>query len=445
MMTRTPTGYCALPCLAWGVTLVVILCAYFFVTHKNDERTLFQPKSDLAGKLSRLRLKNTNMHREEPAAGMAELLHEIDRKYEDMAEMMKEVKESIDDQGKIAANLQHLHGHAELHEGAVTAEKLTNEQVLEALSKLDERLQSVIDAVPQNNLQLAPSVTNANSSDIVLANRVAPISLLIPCGDKHMHRIAQTIESIARQTILPNETIIVLSIDKNVEKELDYSNITRYKVPNLRIIVRGGLSFAGNNRQFLGAHAYHDVISFFDCDDFLHPQRTEAIYTIFKNNPTLEALVHGFKHFLRDDFALSKKAKFINSNSSFYVDMNEVQRFKPLWPYEELYNQPIIANDWNNRTWDFEDSLSEPNREKGNLWFFPAKMTLQPKIQNQPHNGWLSIRRDVFLSLMPYPDIPRGQDSLFNWRILKGQHNFTAAPYVLGAYLSRNPKGPNIY
>lgn len=164
----------------------------------------------------------------------------------------------------------------------------------------------------------APWAFNTNP-----ANRTsAPISLVVPCHSSDFKYLALLLESIANQTVLPVETILVMTVGESESNgtylfSLDFGSVgegslrrlrtakiarrrassdalialeyilnTRMPVeasianiPKLQVFLRSGVHYAGDNRLY-GANMSSnetEIVSFFDCDDYLHPQRTEIL------------------------------------------------------------------------------------------------------------------------------------------------------------------------
>eukprot|EP01068_Selenidium_serpulae_P017764 Selendium_serpulae@DN6405_c0_g1_i6.p1 len=161
----------------------------------------------------------------------------------------------------------------------------------------------------------------------------------------------------------------------------------------------------------------------------MHPQRIEFLDRMLREHPSTEALLTGYKRHSPRNFGDAKA--YLKNKSSF--DPNEKDIFALRWPYEALWEAPPIKKDWNGRKWDLADSYSEPNREKGNIWYLPLHMSLTPPMQAVA-NGWLTVRRSV-IDEVPYPNIRRGEDSLYNYRLLKNKKKLAHLPLRLGAYL----------
>jgi glycosyltransferase involved in cell wall biosynthesis len=97
------------------------------------------------------------------------------------------------------------------------------------------------------------------------------IGVAIPCYKPHLPLLERCLDSIEAQTRKPDEVVVVCSSadDKDVPT---YS----YSFP-LRILTRPDRHNAAENRNYAARQMTSEMISFFDADDVMHPQRLEAI------------------------------------------------------------------------------------------------------------------------------------------------------------------------
>eukprot|EP01053_Blabericola_migrator_P001330 Blabericola_migrator_1__1329@NODE_1345_length_4757_cov_239_576333_g902_i0_p5_GENE_NODE_1345_length_4757_cov_239_576333_g902_i0NODE_1345_length_4757_cov_239_576333_g902_i0_p5_ORF_typecomplete_len153_score13_28_NODE_1345_length_4757_cov_239_576333_g902_i034703928 len=146
-------------------------------------------------------------------------------------------------------------------------------------------------------------------------------------------------------------------------------------------------------------------------------------FQTFTLNPDLEALVHGFQlipmtQWDKDFPKFMSPRQYMPNDKSF------------LWSYEMMHeNLPV--NDYANET------NGEPKQAKGSLWFFPKNMRLPPHTGYSiaGHNGWLTIKKKVLYDV-PYPqNLSRGQDSLYNYRLIRAKKNWNMLPIPLAAYV----------
>lgn len=167
---------------------------------------------------------------------------------------------------------------------------------------------------------ILPSYPNNTTKEV-------PLTMVIPCHSEDFRVLPMVLHSLAAQTVKPFETILVLSFppsasngtlftifngdslqmkdeffddwaaskswDKAEKLKVEHklrsilqglTNMSESMahIPNLKIFIRSGKYFAGHNRIFGADQASNssEVISFFDCDDYLHPERTEIIYNV---------------------------------------------------------------------------------------------------------------------------------------------------------------------
>eukprot|EP01057_Protomagalhaensia_wolfi_P000752 Protomagalhaensia_wolfi_Nauph_80__751@NODE_1431_length_1536_cov_8_891784_g1105_i0_p1_GENE_NODE_1431_length_1536_cov_8_891784_g1105_i0NODE_1431_length_1536_cov_8_891784_g1105_i0_p1_ORF_typecomplete_len391_score58_61Glyco_tranf_2_3/PF13641_6/0_0002Glycos_transf_2/PF00535_26/3_9e03Glycos_transf_2/PF00535_26/0_00076_NODE_1431_length_1536_cov_8_891784_g1105_i03641374 len=300
----------------------------------------------------------------------------------------------------------------------------------------------------------------------------APISLVVPCQAEDFPVLPLFFESLANQTVAPQATHLVLNLPStgsdgaklsllglgdeswleaathapNFDADLPVSDkklslseaidrllkertplqLSLRRIPHLTLHLRAGKHYAGDNRMY-GANASStdgtQIVSFFDCDDYLHPQRTEFVWKTFEQHPELDALVHLFQSINVTSWD-EMMPQFLETKD--YMPENETFP----WSYEEIYSKV-----------PFHQFAHEPNGEPrqvgGSLFWFPHDMYLSahPPYTNYGHNGWLTVRREV-LNSVPYPtDMARGQDSLYNYRLLKAKKKFNVLPIRLAAYV----------
>ena len=108
------------------------------------------------------------------------------------------------------------------------------------------------------------------------------IGVAIPCYKYHIPKLTRCLDSIEAQTVKPNKVVVVCSSSE----QYDIPNYN-YSFP-LDIVVRPDRRNAAQNRNQAASLLDTDLISFFDGDDIMHPQRIEFV----KKN-TRDILLHG--------------------------------------------------------------------------------------------------------------------------------------------------------
>lgn len=109
-----------------------------------------------------------------------------------------------------------------------------------------------------------------------LVSRPTTIGIAIPCYRLHVHLITKCLDGIEAQTVKPTKVVISCSSTETlptIEKQ--------YSFP-YDILIIPKKQTAAQNRNMAARHLDTDLISFFDVDDIMHPQRIETILTCFK-------------------------------------------------------------------------------------------------------------------------------------------------------------------
>jgi glycosyltransferase involved in cell wall biosynthesis len=114
------------------------------------------------------------------------------------------------------------------------------------------------------------------------------LGIAIPCYKYHLSALKRCLDSIEAQTRKPDEVVVGCS---SVEAE-DIPVYT-YSFP-LRILTRPGRHNAAENRNYAETALTTDIVSFFDADDVMHPQRIEAIQSAFELYPQCDILLHSY-------------------------------------------------------------------------------------------------------------------------------------------------------
>jgi glycosyltransferase involved in cell wall biosynthesis len=112
------------------------------------------------------------------------------------------------------------------------------------------------------------------------------IGVAIPCFINHINACYRLLDSIDKQTRLPDQVIVSCSSSKAT----DFVQ-KNYKFP-LRIIITETRQNAALNRYIAASNLQTDTICFFDADDIMHPQRLEAIEAAFQGSANI--ILHSF-------------------------------------------------------------------------------------------------------------------------------------------------------
>lgn len=173
----------------------------------------------------------------------------------------------------------------------------------------------------------------------------------------------------------------------------------------------------------------NDVVTFFDCDDYMHPQRIEVIDRTFRMNLGLDALLHSFVVTHPND--VSAVMPFYRS-IDLSSDINELSRNRLPYTYGQIRQSVKDVFPLAFQQKKLNGTLvTNPFEPTG--WYFPNK--LLPKIYPNCHQGWISLRKRTLLKV-DYPQTTMsGEDGLFVFRIIKSGLNFMCVDIPIGAYI----------
>jgi len=131
------------------------------------------------------------------------------------------------------------------------------------------------------------------------------LSVVIPHYN-HQKHLNQALESLKKQTVEPNEIIVVDDLSDNIE--LTKKTVCKYKnLLNIKLIVPEKKLYAGGCRQLGAESAKSSIISMHDADDISHPSRIELTKYFFKNHPDALHLNFGLVRFKNSFFDFLKK------------------------------------------------------------------------------------------------------------------------------------------
>ena len=116
------------------------------------------------------------------------------------------------------------------------------------------------------------------------------VGVAIPCYDKHVQFIPILLDNISKQTIKPTHVVISCS-----SYYKDYCMNFIYESIDITIKFTSKKLYAAANRNIAASMLNTDIISFFDCDDMMHPRRIEAILQAFTLT-TKDVFYHGFSY-----------------------------------------------------------------------------------------------------------------------------------------------------
>jgi len=115
------------------------------------------------------------------------------------------------------------------------------------------------------------------------------LGVVIPCYSGHLKYLTRCLQSIQDSTLHPD--IVAIS----------FSSTTPDKIPSLsqfsfKIVttITSDHKNAAQNRNLAANLIDTDILTFFDADDEIHPQRLEIISKFFRNYPSYDAFYHNY-------------------------------------------------------------------------------------------------------------------------------------------------------
>lgn len=134
----------------------------------------------------------------------------------------------------------------------------------------------------------AAFVCVAHFSLSALEPRDTPIhyttSIIVPCYYKHFKLIPELLTFYEKQTVLPDEVIICLTITKlgDITPEMINRVLKTSRPFSVKIVYDDG-EYPGKARNWACECSSGDLLICQDADDIPHPQRTEIIKHVFEN------------------------------------------------------------------------------------------------------------------------------------------------------------------
>eukprot|EP00922_Rhytidocystis_sp_ex-Travisia-forbesii_P035169 GHVS01052212.1.p1 GENE.GHVS01052212.1~~GHVS01052212.1.p1 ORF type:complete len:508 (-),score=79.39 GHVS01052212.1:538-2061(-) len=351
-------------------------------------------------------------------------------------------------------NLVQQQGQTITAAAAITTEQQTElyrKTVYDTVEYMKKHYRLPADNNNNDDSSIMASNKSTSSTSPAQIGMAEDMALHIICHRGHWKHLPQVAESIRLQTFGQSELVIVLNTPEEEDpvdggEQLDMESLRSLFVgdnnnnskQHVRIFVRGGKISQGNNRQFASTKSKAGVLSFFDCDDYMHPQRNEILYKLFLKNPDLDLSLHRLDMIYVGNFRNSESVYSKEKLLARRFSQEIINNLKPSWDYNFVRSQLPTHN----KTWNMNDIASEPNMDGSWIWWFPSEMKLpwsrttdlEGFASDDIHNGWVTVRRSVF-DKIKFPDSFMGEDSLFNWRAIRSGFNFTALNLKLGIYL----------
>jgi hypothetical protein len=149
------------------------------------------------------------------------------------------------------------------------------------------------------------------------------LGIAVPCYKYHIPMLKRFLDSVANQNRQPD--FVVVSCSSSSPEDIppyEYS----FK---LEILVHSNRLNASQNRNIAADRLIEfgcEYISFFDCDDEMHPQRIQAIQTAIQEY-SADIILHNYVHLtvnLEDEF--EKYESFIMDTNKVIVRFNEKEQ-----------------------------------------------------------------------------------------------------------------------
>lgn len=147
-----------------------------------------------------------------------------------------------------------------------------------------------------------------------------PVSVVIPCY-QCSDTIERAVASVAAQSILPNEIVLVDDCSQDATLEVIYQLIKQYPSGWIKVVPLKANVGAGSARNAGWAIANQPYIAFLDADDVWYPEKLSLQYTIMHNHP---------------EVAMSAHACVWPNAISIRVDVSKMPKIKKIKPVEML-------------------------------------------------------------------------------------------------------------
>jgi len=138
------------------------------------------------------------------------------------------------------------------------------------------------------------------------------LGIAIPCYKYYIPKLLNLLENINQQTRLPDQVVVSCS---SVEDH-EFPVLPSYSYP-VKVLLHKERKNAAENRNLASKALDTDIISFFDADDIMHPQRLEAVSQAFLGNA---------KIFLHSYFGEGEHHVSFKHIDNFEIHINDLMR-----------------------------------------------------------------------------------------------------------------------
>jgi glycosyltransferase involved in cell wall biosynthesis len=205
------------------------------------------------------------------------------------------------------------------------------------------------------------------------------IGVAIPCYYGHIQRLYDLLDSIEKQTILPNKVVVSTS------STIEFKSNKNYCFP-LEVIVTEYKQNASKNRNTAASKLKDmDYITFIDADDIMHPQRIEFLLKGFQIYDS-DIILHNY-------FEVSK-----GTIESFFQNFEEIK----------IRTHTLIQS--------CSGCITHINGYSDNV--------------DKIHHSQVSVKRTIFeqIQFPEEPEFNRREDCVFCYRVF-------SLPYIKHAYI----------
>ena len=122
----------------------------------------------------------------------------------------------------------------------------------------------------------------------------APVSVVMPCF-RCSKTLARALTSIAAQTLLPTEVILIDDGSGDDTRSLMHKLSKQYAPGWIKLVLRDRNSGAASARNAGWSIASQAFIAFLDSDDAWHPKKMELQYGYMQANPDVALCGHGHR------------------------------------------------------------------------------------------------------------------------------------------------------
>ena len=240
-------------------------------------------------------------------------------------------------------------------------------------------------------------------------NVARQISLIVPGLLTEAPCLQLFLWSLSKSIIRPGEAILVISgynstnpISRQIARDIEnYAN--ELLLSYVQFFFREGLHWQNSNRNFGASRSSGPIISFFDGDDILHPNRFLVLQKYIEENNQLELLLHFFEPF-----------KYLSQVNYDFTD-NVLSTVRPLFTFEEARQAwPVYL-------------------KKQNASFTYCCSAFPEYANSNVQNAWGTMRRYVW-ERIPQRSMHRIEDSYQVTEAILAGYNFTVIDAVLGFY-----------